>query len=449
MDQERPIEKLLRACAKARREAAAKLPGLHPATRRLLQGEVARELSARQPAASPARRWRFGLWPGLAWGLAMLGVLGVATVLLFPNLGKRQPAGTFLARNDLPARRAPAEAPRPATPATPPPVPALGNRPSHDKDLAAARADRQQLPQERSASTFASPGAAVTESEQAPQDALAANAPLSLAKKAKQPAAPVYTARAPDSGNQSPAPPVAADSSIGARGGAAPAAAENLDRPAVAAPAPAAAPQAILADGTSPAGTLHKELQPAVTTQRFYRLSLEDKGALAQSSQTAPSSPILQSFRLEQTGQTLRIIDGDGSVYTGAVEVASAPARQRAELVGDTSTAARRSVGAAPLAVPRGAPAPAALSPAVAGYSFRVTGTNRVLNQKVVFTGTFLPATNAAAPAQPTGKLGVGGSLDEAAPPGTPPPNWGITGKAVINGRQELPINAQPVPPGR
>ena len=71
---ERPIEKLLRAAAKKRRDEAGAPFELHPANRRLLQGEVARKF-AKPQRTTLVRRALGQLWPRLAWGVAILAVL--------------------------------------------------------------------------------------------------------------------------------------------------------------------------------------------------------------------------------------------------------------------------------------------------------------------------------------------------------------------------------------
>jgi len=84
LEPERDIEKTLRACAKQRREQAGTPPPMHPATRRLLQGEVAR-LKKRAPPSS-------GFWPQFLWGSwsrillnAAVALLLVTCVLLLPT----------------------------------------------------------------------------------------------------------------------------------------------------------------------------------------------------------------------------------------------------------------------------------------------------------------------------------------------------------------------------
>jgi hypothetical protein len=95
---ERPIEKLLRAAAKKRRDEAGAPLELHPATRRLLQGEAARKFARAQGASRSLLQGLSQLWPRFAWGVGMLAVLAVAVWLLVPAPGKNQ-SQTLLAKN--------------------------------------------------------------------------------------------------------------------------------------------------------------------------------------------------------------------------------------------------------------------------------------------------------------------------------------------------------------
>ena len=95
---ERPIEKLLRDAARKRRDMAGAPFELHPATRRLLQGEVTRRFAKRQGEARSFSTIVAQLWPRFAWGLGILAVLGVAVWVLLPGTIGDKPQ-TFLARN--------------------------------------------------------------------------------------------------------------------------------------------------------------------------------------------------------------------------------------------------------------------------------------------------------------------------------------------------------------
>src|SRR2546426_11957142 len=88
MELERQIEKLLRACAKKRRDQAGGPFELHPATRRLLQSEVARQFAKERPQPRSFSERLMGLWPRAVWGIGLLVVVAVATSLWWHSLSK-------------------------------------------------------------------------------------------------------------------------------------------------------------------------------------------------------------------------------------------------------------------------------------------------------------------------------------------------------------------------
>src|SRR6267154_4227241 len=98
---ERDIEKTLRDYAKRRWEQAGTPPPMHPATRRMLQGEVAR-LKKRRPPASSWTQFLWGSWPRILLNAAV-ALLLVTAVLLLPSLTKNKNSSqsqTLLAKNE-------------------------------------------------------------------------------------------------------------------------------------------------------------------------------------------------------------------------------------------------------------------------------------------------------------------------------------------------------------
>jgi hypothetical protein len=169
-------------------------------------------------------------------------------------------------------------------------------------------------------------------------------------------------------------------------------------------------------------------------------LSRRASSALATSASKQPAqNGILVSFRVEQTGQQLRIIDSDGSVYAGPILDNEA---QRA--------------GMAPPAIVRNTPESEALkveafalhAPArEMGSLFQVAGTNLRSQQRVVFSGTLLGSTNIAATGGQLGAQagrGFGGAV-MLAQTNANVPNLRLSGTAVIGGTQQLHIEATPV----
>lgn len=134
-----------------------------------------------------------------------------------------------------------------------------------------------------------------------------------------------------------------------------------------------------------------------------------------------PNSPpppqVLQAFRWFRDGDAVRVIDADGSVYTGKIEMADAVAeeivRQTSRVETEVSTGRARFQSQAR----------ADVTPI--GDRFAISGTNRTLNAHVVFDGVWLhegagqqlptyrgapPARTADATVQIQGRAMVGGS---------------------------------------
>src|SRR6185436_11526010 len=103
MDNERPIEKLLRRYAKKRRDdSAATRLEVHPATRRMLQGEVSRQFPKLASGGAKPVVGLKTLWPRLVWALPVLVVLGVGVWAI--GQSKRQPGGLGdLAKTEAPS----------------------------------------------------------------------------------------------------------------------------------------------------------------------------------------------------------------------------------------------------------------------------------------------------------------------------------------------------------
>jgi hypothetical protein len=145
-------------------------------------------------------------------------------------------------------------------------------------------------------------------------------------------------------------------------------------------------------------GALAAVTTTPVPTSRFYRVQSDSRGgvsrnrALVESTQAesalAETSPVLNDFVIEQSGNTVRVIDGDGSVYAGTVEAADSSADR-----------ARRSA----LVIEKLENAPAGQE-----LSFRAVGSNVTLRQTVTVNARFGLETNAMRAA------GYGGAPAEA-----------------------------------
>ncbi len=100
-DPDNKMDELLKSYAKKRRDEAGDPPEMHPATRRLLQAEIAKLRP--EPSALPVPWWQNLLmfWPRLAFATGVFIVLGVAAWSLMDSM-KQGAAESQLARNDRP-----------------------------------------------------------------------------------------------------------------------------------------------------------------------------------------------------------------------------------------------------------------------------------------------------------------------------------------------------------
>src|SRR5882672_320178 len=148
MEPERPVEKMLRDYAKKRREEAGAPLELHAATRRLLQGEVARRRAKNQGQPQSFAKLLLAAWPRIAAAIGLFAVLVFVVSVWLP--GRNRPKGQFdLAQNERAAGAAPSNEPRPVAGALPEVAPA--DNLAAPTDLGLAYADRAQPQQDKDA----------------------------------------------------------------------------------------------------------------------------------------------------------------------------------------------------------------------------------------------------------------------------------------------------------
>jgi hypothetical protein len=154
-----------------------------------------------------------------------------------------------------------------------------------------------------------------------------------------------------------------------------------------------------------------------------------------------PLSNVLSAFQMERVGANVRIIDADGSVYKG--EVLGRPAPGGGGGFGRANAVAAKALKD---------------TKENASWAFKVSGTNKNLQQNVVFTGNVLnmPEAMPAGAAQPAAagleradqkantpqanNAPLGAQLQQAQNPF-------ITGKVKVGGGKEFKIEAKPPPP--
>ena len=493
---ERNIEKLLKAWAQKRRADAGAPLELHPATRRMLQGEVARRTAKMPRPANVFLRFFSLLRPQLAFGVAILAVLLVATWALLPGSNKARwkaamAAKEYAAAKKPAARAAPKVAARSAvTNATAPGTEALalaldsasqesrsatltmqvGRELSYaETDQKAKVADLGAGGRASTAGTFGVAGVARDEARRAlvagePAPPAQADADKRLSERyapAKTPATPaakpmaeterVTVGAAAEDLSKAKQEPLARDwfekEGLGKTEVA-------LARPAgsVSAVAPPAAtpPQADLKDQALYA--YFNQMAPVSFTQGFVQSEWRSRGMrAAKAVNMAEAKGILTSFQVAQVGDTLQVIDSDGSTYTGLWRSATKPETPPLQAApADSHGLLQSRVKSAKEEGKRVVPsADKAAAPQSLGYFFQVVGTNSTLNQRVVFSGNVIVDTNTLRAIQTNVRGGSAGAFQFQQGGVTAPElqNSRISGKAVIGDVRTVEINATPVSP--
>jgi hypothetical protein len=440
-ESERPIEKELNAYAQKRRAQAGEPFALDPTTRRRLQDEVAQTVA--QPQESPASgggSWFDSLWLRLAvWGYAcaMIALLAVILLQTFPeqtdsvaSAEHETNRGATLSETDVDADTY-AEGVADASVAEP--LPSV--------ESARLGAEREKLkltaPAERSSNRALRPSArpelsqpslrlsngnggtggtaqttayySLAESQRSVQRRLRESPSVDEEHTALF-ATPFSTNAFADQMSLAFKPPLPET----------PESAGTSEEPST-----SAMGQYGLASVKPEAEAEAQE--PAATPQQFLQVNTNYRRNL----NSPPMPDVLQSFRLEQSGETLRVIDQDGSTYEGRIQ----PLQSSPETV--VGTAVIRPEKAVTDQADSG----------TAGYSFRVTGTNQSLNQQVVFKGNYLNATNQSRSSQPSTER-FSGSRSRGRQIAPEPPEPLIQGQVVIGeSNQLLHIEAVPAEP--
>ena len=387
MPEERDIEKQLRAAAKQRRGEAGGKFDLHPATRRLLQGEVLRTLE-RNPGAAQ-RKTFFGLtWMRFAAATCAVTVLCFGTWAFLHN--PKQLAKQQLAMADN----------KPASPAK---MESAGYVQTAASLI--ARRDR----------TAASP---------------AAIAPAGVAK--------------PDSASQL----LDEDRSV-ALGGRE----KSVDATfALAAPTAAADKPSAKFDSTT--GSLANKavsrdggrLADSPAESKLREVDKFIVGGALGAAKDAEQSAVLANFNVTQTGNRIRIVDGDGSVYDGVLLAEEDSKKSKALAVEALSKKAGEDGGK--LAFKEVAAA-ASRQQDSQNFFFRAAGTNLSLRQNVAITGQFMNAASPANGAQNYLNAAPNRSESQARlmKNGVPISNGRIIGKAVTTDGREFTLDAESVSP--
>jgi hypothetical protein len=487
---ERDIEKQLKAYARKRRQDTGAPLEMHPVTRRMLQGEVAALKPAKSADGSKKLWMRF--WPRLAMAGFIFAMLGIGTWALLVN---RPPAKSSfdLARNRpldegksirSKASEASPQSLHGAPPITTAPTLATdaesisgGARFKKDDSVNSNTSFGEKAARE--IVTLNKRGAAaggLAASRDRGQDKDAAGAGSAVTTLAAKPAAPaemevgkelqpmaeryglVPAAPAIAGPAQATEPPfnVLADSLPSLAVNPPPAGASSLDGSRKfglafgAPPEPKAAEQAKQAV-SAPSAEFYYSVSPQISsTQRFTLVTSGKPSSLM--AKSSPGAGVLNAFVVEQTGETLRVVDGDGSTYFGYVDK---------PVMTWTSSSADRKDSLAEVESLKEEPAERKLGLAAMDGTtkhaqsnfFRVSGTNLSLHQPVLFTGNFVTTTNHDAQMKSRGfadKLGTLSGRASGVTSNAPAAmELRVLGRAVIGLTNQLEINAVPSNPWR
>jgi prepilin-type processing-associated H-X9-DG protein len=474
MEPERKIEKLLRAYAKKRRAQAGDPLQLHPATRRMLQGEIARNAPKPDEEDASMSLWELfrQQWAFLV-SFALI-IFFVATMFLPALSSAKKKAQTISAMSNLKqiglAVQMAAEENNGNLPAS---LDALTNRFVSDKILTdtvsgkrfiyvAAGEKLDSLPsnfllaysptdKKGRAVLFADGhvevinGARFSElTNRALPQLVAAN------DSARRQLGEISAAITLPSGNAVAAPPISGQLKSEDNRNESKLADLGIATPSAGKPAANAL--------AAPATTVYQlataqtnSVQFASATSHSFALNLQN--SFKNTVVPAKAAVVLANFQVQQNGNAIRVVDADGSAYDGSLLPKSAVAQN----------------GPAPVATstpPITAPAQFERVKIIANrdelqtaqnYFFRVTGTNRTLKQNVVFTGNLLPISNATTNLQQSfggsdglGGGGTGGGQLQSALTNQNQLPWSnsrIAGTAVIAETNNIEINALPLSP--
>jgi hypothetical protein len=471
MEPERKIEKLLRAYAKKRRAQAGDPLALHPATRRLLQGEITRNAPKPDDEDASLTLWEFfrQQW---AFLLSFVLIIFFGATLFFPALStakhksQKLTAMGNLKQIGMAAQMAAGE----NNGRLPASLDALTNQLGSDKILTDRESGKRFIyvaggekleglpsnsvvaysPTDRKgrAVLFADGrvevinGARFSELTNREVQELAFAKDSERRQLAALPAAAttagVYAIAAPPISGQ----PKAEDNRKKLKLGDLGIAATNAVELAANAPtAPTATANRLTAAQT-------REVQFASAASHNFALNLQN--AFKNTIAPAKAVPVLVNFQVQQNGNAVRVVDGDGSVYDGSLLPESAIAQNE-----PAPAAAPAPPGAVPEQVARAkSVASQDESQTAQNYFFRVTGTNQTLKQNVVFAGNLVAmantATNLPQSVDSIGGLGGGGSQLQLVLTNQNQLPWSnsrIAGTAVIAETNNIEINAVPLAP--
>jgi hypothetical protein len=442
MEPERKIEKLLRAYAKKRRAQAGDPLKLHPATRRLLQGEIARNTPKPDDEDASLTLWElFRQQWAMLLGFALIVFFGATLFLPALSKSKSQAQKTMAMSNLKQIGVAAQMAAGENNGRLPMLLDALTNQLGSDKILTDRESGKPFI--------YAAGGENL--------NGLPSNSVLAYSPTDKKGRAVLFAdgrvevingARFAELTNREVRELAFAKDSARRQLTKTPEEIPAASGIVAAAPPISGPPKAEdqrkelkLGDGgiVAPGGELAANAPAA--SHGFLRADTSGlQNAFKNTIAPAQAVPVLVNFQVQQNGNAVRVVDADGSVYDGSLLSESAVAQNEPAPADRIKTAAGRDETQTAL-----------------NYFFRVTGMNQTLKQNVVFAGNLLAMASTATNLQQSfsGRGGLGGGSaggSQLQPALTnqnqlPWSNSRIAGTAVIAGTNHIEINAVPLSP--
>ena len=433
MEPERKIEKLLRVYARKRRTAAGEPLKLHPATRRLLQDEVSRQSTKPEAEEVSITLWQLlrQRWVFLV-GFALVIFLGATLFLPELNNAKHEEQ-SFTSLNNLKQIGAAVQMVAGKN---------NGKLPASLDLLTNESVPQQTLTDPVSGKPFVYVAGGEILDDLQSNDVLAYS-PMDKDGRAVLLADGrveyMSRARFSELTNHKSFQLALADNSVS-------------ERPAkrnVNAPMAAAAPPPVPVVGGE-----FKEEKPGTVASRWFVQTdtvSNQQNLYRNASASAQTMPVLQLFQVLQNGDVISVVDRDGSIYQGSIQVATAAA-VAAERKEPAPMMPSGSVAAPTLGQANETQSIANAQQAAQNYFFRVAGMNRTLKQNVVFSGNVEAIPGAATNTQQTFGLsggGGGGVAQYNLQVSTNQQqelllNSRIVGTAVIDRTNRIEINAVP-----
>jgi hypothetical protein len=380
----KPIEQMLEALAKARRAEFGDDPKMPNPMRARLHEEIARAGAAEEENVESRQSWVTRFWPRVTVAAAL-----ATLIVLVPAIWWNQ-SHPVAESGDLALRDRAAGASRELNSAVP-------EKDALPKGLGISAtektvnlADNSQI----KVGPVAAPSSEAEESKSSPQVAQGSVATEFPSQETKEFDGEIASAKIQAA--PAAAPPAGADSK--AKSDAMAAAASAVTQPSSAG---------------SVAMAQQFSQQPAVQSFRN------------KAQQVTRAANVLNKFQVEQQGNEIRVLDADGSTYTGKIEQGA----KSAEL--ESRTTARRDF--AKQAPKYAAKAVSENKSAIAQSSFRATGFNVSLKKTLVFEGNYAaPSQQQRAPATFNDKERAESSRDQAR----------IVGTVRVNGEAPVEVDA-------